>query len=271
MMKIQELFYSRSRNYLIVGERGVLLFDTGWAGSFPEFCRALKKTGVALHDIDYLMISHFHPDHCGIAQEIVDHADAELVAFETQRNFLHQADGVFEKESKVSFVPIMDERVRFLSFGESRELLLTLGIEGEVISTPGHSADSISLCLDEGSFFVGDLNPLYELELHQGTEIAESWERLLAKKPKRIYYGHAKMAELDAEDGDDKDDVGTKGDRYRKVEKVVRLLDRDWTFEKIQRKTGVGMTEIEDIARMYLTHQNIGVQGILDRIEIKGK
>ena len=72
-----------------------------------------------------------------------------------------------------------------------------LGISGELLHTPGHSADSISLWLDEErAVFVGDLNPLYELELHRGTQIAQSWEKLLALHPKRICYGHARTAVL---------------------------------------------------------------------------
>ena len=39
----------------------------------------------------------------------------------------------------------------------------------------------------------------------------------------------------------------------------------------IARKTGADPVFVQDVARMYLTHQNVGVQGILDRIEIKGK
>ena len=42
-------------------------------------------------------------------------------------------------------------------------------------------------------------------------------------------------------------------------------------LRKIHKKTGADKTFVEDVARMYLTHQNVGVQGILDRIEIKGK
>ena len=38
-----------------------------------------------------------------------------------------------------------------------------------------------------------------------------------------------------------------------------------------QKKTGADMAFIEDVSRMYLTHQNVGVQGILDRIEIKNR
>ena len=42
-------------------------------------------------------------------------------------------------------------------------------------------------------------------------------------------------------------------------------------IEKIMKKTGADAAFIQDVMRMYLTHQNVGVQGILDRIEIKGK
>jgi endoribonuclease LACTB2 len=44
-----------------------------------------------------------------------------------------------------------------LSFLDSREFLSRLGMEGEIIPTPGHSDDSVSLILDEGMAFTGDL------------------------------------------------------------------------------------------------------------------
>ena len=64
---------------------------------------------------------------------------------------------------------------------------------------------------------------------------------------------------------------GKKTNRYQLVEKIMKGIDRHWSFEKIQKKTGADPGFIEDVSRMYLTHQNVGVQGILDRIEIKGK
>ena len=87
-------------------------------------------------------------------------------------------------------------RVRVIDLAGSRAFLKELGIDGVILATPGHSNDSISLCLDDGSFFVGDLNPLYELEMHRGNRIGESWDKLLALHPKTIYYGHARTAKL---------------------------------------------------------------------------
>lgn len=265
-MKIHELKYSNTNTYLIEGDSGLLLFDTGWAGTFPAFCKTIGELAIPVQEIRYILISHFHPDHMGIAQEIADQG-AVILTPELQRQFIHSADSVFEKEKRAGFVPIRDEAVRFFPIDEGRSILKEIGIDGQIMHTPGHSEDSISLCLDEGSVFVGDLNPLYELELHKGTEIERSWNRILGLQPKNIYYGHAKRAVLDG----NARSVTLDGDTFALVSQIMKLVDKGCGPEKIRKKTGADVEFIEDVTRMYLTHRNVGVQGILDRIEIKGR
>ena len=263
---VYELHYSKTNTYLIKGKSGVLLFDTGWAGSFPEFCKAMGETGIAVKDITYILISHFHPDHMGIAQEIADEGPIILVA-DVQKDFIHSCDGVFAKENKYHFIPIDDVKIKTFPVDKCSEVLKEMGITGEIIHTPGHSDDSISLFLDDGSLFVGDLNPLYELELHKGTRIEKSWNKLLAHKPKRIYYGHAKTAEIASVN----DNPVSDKDMYELVSKIMKMTDKGMDVNRIAKKTGADNEFIQDVLRMYLTHQNVGVQGILDRIEIKNK
>jgi len=50
------------------------------------------------------------------------------------------------------------------SVRESRDLLSCMGIHGRIVHTPSHSEDSISLVLDDGNCFVGDLEPLEYLD-----------------------------------------------------------------------------------------------------------
>ena len=276
-MKVRELKYSATNTYLIEGERGKLLFDTGWAGTFPLFCRALGEIKVSLRDIDYILISHYHPDHMGIAQEIAEYGPV-IVTADLQIPFIHAADPVFEKEKNPSYLPIKDEKVLTIPLNESRSFLKRLGIEGEIIATPGHSDDSISLCLDDGSFFVGDLNPFYERELHKDDEIGRSWEKLMKKDPKVIYYGHAKTFRTESKNGGSSRDIqkeekeaSSDKDLFNLTGRIMKLIDKKTDLAKIRKKTGADREFIEDVARMYLTHQNISVQGILDRIEIKGK
>jgi endoribonuclease LACTB2 len=79
-----------------------------------------------------------------------------------------------------------------LSFLDSRGFLLHLGIEGEIIHTPGHTDGSISLILDEEIAFTGDLpgptwgeDPMHQVEM--------SWQRIRALNAKTIYPGHGLM------------------------------------------------------------------------------
>ena len=276
-MKVRELRYCNTNTFLIEGDHGKLLFDTGWAGTFPLFCRALGELKVSVQEISCIMISHFHPDHMGIAQEIADQG-AVLLIPEVQKPFLHAADAIFAKEKGTRFVPVRDDRVRFFSIEESRAVLKELGIDGQVIHTPGHSNDSISLWLDEGDLFVGDLNPLYELELHKGTQIGESWDKLLKLRPHMVYYGHAKSAKLEPQkrQSDDDPKAGMENqtlsdnEKYALVSKMMKMIDKGYDVKKIQKKTHADEQFIENVMRMYLTHQNVSVQGILDRIELRG-
>ena len=284
--RITLLKYSNTNTYMIEGEKGAILFDTGWAGTFPLFCAELGRLGKKLNDIEYLVISHFHPDHYGIAQEIADKGPVILVC-DVQKEYIHASDAIFEKDKRMQFYPIRDDKVKLISLSESRSVLAGLGIDGELLHTPGHSDDSVSLWLDEGSLFVGDLNPLYELELHKGTEIGRSWEKLLALDPKTVYYGHAKTAVLDMTESDEatlvqkqsknidvSDSTGESYDRsrwYDLVADIMKYIDKGWHMDRIAKKTGADPVFVEDVTRMYLTHTNVGVQGILDRIEIKNK
>ena len=293
-MNIIELHYSNTNTYLIQGSKGYLLFDTGWAGTFPAFCKSLGEAGARLGDISMILISHYHPDHMGIAGEIAEKGPVLLVC-DIQKDFLHSSDHIFEKENRKDYVSIDESKARVISISDSRKVLGEIGIDGEIIATPGHSDDSISLLLDSGELFVGDLNPLYELELHKGTEIGKSWDKLLARKPKIVYYGHARTY-IFSEDEKNTDEIisdnGTSGydagkhafilfgkksvrseasEQEDLVSKIVKYIDKGYDAGYICKKTHSDPGFVQDVMRMYLTHPGVSVQGILDRIEIKGR
>lgn len=195
---IIELKYGNTNTYLIKGKEKYILFDTDWAGTFERFCQAIKSIGIQIQDIEYLFLSHFHPDHMGIAGQLAE-LGIKIVVVDIQKNFVHFSDEIFVKEKNKSFIPIDDAKVILISIDESRSFFEKLGIQGEIIETPGHSDDSVSIWLDDGMLLVGDLNPLYELPLHEGTQIADTWNKLLKMRPNKICYGHAKTAILEEE------------------------------------------------------------------------
>lgn len=64
---IEVLKYGITNTYLL-NKR--VLIDCDWTSTLPAFFKTAKKEGIDCKDIDYVLITHFHPDHMGIAQEL---------------------------------------------------------------------------------------------------------------------------------------------------------------------------------------------------------
>ena len=76
-----------------------------------------------------------------------------------------------------------------------RTFLEAIGIRGEIISTPGHSDYSVTLILDEGAAFTGDLTP--PILILEPTDLAyRSWEMIRAKDVTTVYPGHGPAQHL---------------------------------------------------------------------------
>ena len=101
----------------------------------------------------------------------------QLVVIENQQSFIPKLRR-YMKPSNPFLEITLDDNLN-LTFKDSRAFLSHLGIEGEIIHTPGHTDDSISLILDEGIAFTGDLpGPTRgEDSLHQ---VETSWRRIRA-------------------------------------------------------------------------------------------
>ena len=173
---IQLLKYGNTNCYYIKGKNGSILVDTDWAGTLQAFYRKMKELNI--EKIDYLLITHYHPDHIGIAQDIID-MGTKLLLVDVQKDYIHSSDTILQKDKNIQFKPINTEPV-IISCEQSREFLNDLGIDGEIIYTPGHSEDSISLILDNGSAFVGDLYDLKSAITFNDEKINNSWNKILS-------------------------------------------------------------------------------------------
>ena len=183
---IQLLKYGNTNCYYIEGKKGSILVDTDWAGTLQAFYKKIKELNIT--KMDYLLITHFHPDHIGIAQNIID-MGTKLLLIDVQKDYIHCSNKIFEKDKNISFKPINTEPI-IISCEQSRKFLNELGIDGEIIYTPGHSDDSISLILDKGIAFVGDLYDLNSAAAFNDEKITDSWERILSHNISKICYGH---------------------------------------------------------------------------------
>ena len=125
----------------------------------------------------------------GIAQDIVENMNAKLLVVDVQQDYIHSSDKIFENDKNIRFKPIITKPI-IISCEQSRKFLNELGIDGEIIYTPGHSDDSISLILDKGIAFVGDLYDLNSAAAFNDEKITDSWERILSHNISKICYGH---------------------------------------------------------------------------------
>jgi endoribonuclease LACTB2 len=67
-MNIVNVGYDSTNYYLLEAKSGKLLIDCGWPGTLPKLMTELKRKGVSINEIKHLLVTHFHPDHAGIAQ-----------------------------------------------------------------------------------------------------------------------------------------------------------------------------------------------------------
>ena len=184
-----KLKYGNTNTYFVQGNKCGLLVDTDYAGTLPAFYKEMKKAGIRVSDLSYVLATHYHPDHMGIIGELMKQR-VELLLLEEQREMVHFSDYFFEKE-RLPFTPISEESATVISCSESRAFLSSIGISGEIITTPSHSIDSVSLILDDGNCIVGDLEPLEYAEGYEDNDsLKRDWERILSFAPKTVFFAH---------------------------------------------------------------------------------
>ena len=185
------LKYGNTNTYWLPGKSGGLLIDTDYAGTLPAFYKALKANHISLHDISHVIATHYHPDHMGLIGELTEQG-IRLVLVDTQVRSVHFSDPIFSREKHLRYHPIREDEAVRISCEESRAFLSGLGISGEIISTPSHSEDSITIILDNGDCFAGDLEPIDYLEAYEeNPALKADWDQVMSRHPKRIFYGHA--------------------------------------------------------------------------------
>lgn len=191
--KMVSLTYGHTATFLLRGRSANVLVDTDWAGTLGAFFAAIKPHAIRVEDIAYVMCTHWHPDHMGIVGELQG-LGVTPIAFDVQLPFVHASDGIFARNPQLRYVPVDDASLQVVPVAESRAFLAALGIAGEVVSTPSHSPDSVSVLLDDGTCLVGDLETPAFVAAYADqcpSQLTADWELLRSRSPKRICFGHA--------------------------------------------------------------------------------
>jgi ribonuclease/clavin/mitogillin len=183
----------RSTNYWVVSAgTSRLLVDIGWPGSLGTMKANLKRMDVPLTELRYALATHYHIDHAGLGEELKREGvpllvlDVQVDAIPLMKTWTKPSD---------NYVEITEQGNVIISCAESRPLLEGIGILGEILHTPGHSDHCVSLLLDDGSAFTGDLP--HKTYAYDNPQALASWEFLRAKGADTIYPAHGSIRTLE--------------------------------------------------------------------------
>jgi len=196
-----------------IRSEGVILIDGGDPHKIGNLKRGLERASIKLEEIKLILLTHGHWDHIGSTKDIQ--------ALTGARVLLHQKDMHFLDEIHPSQPPgftlwgklIIEGLKLYTSYmhiptfevdivaGDDEISLAEYGIPGKVVYTPGHSWGSVSVLLDGGQVFVGDLAMnMFPMRFRPGLPIfgddiqivKKSWQKLLVMGAKTVYPAHGK-------------------------------------------------------------------------------
>jgi glyoxylase-like metal-dependent hydrolase (beta-lactamase superfamily II) len=194
-MNVVNIGYGSTNYYAIYCQKKYLLIDVGLPGTFGMMKSQLKKYGINLKDIHHLIVTHFHPDHCGIAQEMQS-MGVEIISSRTQLDFLENANKSMKKYPDYKEIVVKSQNT--LNENDKTAFFEKLGIPGYILHTPGHSDDSISIVIEGLGIFTGDLPLLNHMISESDEKVELSLTKIRSTNEKRVFPGHGNSIELNS-------------------------------------------------------------------------
>ena len=192
-MNCVNIGYNSTNYYAIHHQRYYLLIDVGLPGTLGKMKNHFRKYSINLYDIKYMIATHFHPDHCGIAQEL-QQLGVELILSKTQLEFLKAANESLAKFP--DYKEIVANPNSIINENDRSSFLEKLSMPGYILHTPGHSEDSISIVIDGLGVFTGDLPLMNTRRSEQDEVIEQSWTKIRRTNQRKIFPGHGNSFEL---------------------------------------------------------------------------
>jgi ribonuclease/clavin/mitogillin len=147
--------------------------------------------GVPLRKIRYAVATHYHIDHAGLAEEL-KREGVPLLVVDVQADAIPLMKTWTKPED--NYVDITEDGNVIISFEQSRQVLSRIGIAGEILHTPGHSDHCVSLLLDDGLVFTGDLPP--EAHSFDNPVALATWRLLRERGAVRVYPAHGPIKSI---------------------------------------------------------------------------
>jgi glyoxylase-like metal-dependent hydrolase (beta-lactamase superfamily II) len=187
--------------YLVRGDGGVVLVDTGLGGSAGRILRKARRAGIEPDDIDLIVVTHGHKDHAGAVAEVAQRTGAQVAVQAAGEALLAEGLGapVVPRTFTGRLIALVGRNHRLPAVQASVVVheqldLAPWGIPGMILSTPGHTACSQSLVVPGQFAMVGDLLVGRRAGLPNLQELPDqvgpSIDKVLGHEPVELWLAH---------------------------------------------------------------------------------
>jgi glyoxylase-like metal-dependent hydrolase (beta-lactamase superfamily II) len=195
-----------ARVTIVFSDQDVLLVDAGGRGSLGLITAGLKALGSSLDRVRLIVLTHYHPDHCGGLGQLVERTGAPVAAHTQEARIISGEESLpnpFHSRLLAGLthpiLPLLYDQPVKVDFCLDDGDTLPLAEEIRVIHTPGHTQGSI--CLRVASkklLIVGDALQYRSRRLglpaaavtHNPHQAEESLQRLLSLDFDTICFSH---------------------------------------------------------------------------------
>ena len=215
-MKVHRIRGFMASSYLIESD-GLFLVDAGFVGHWPLILAAIRCIGRRPQDLRLALVTHPHLDHFGGLPWLRDRAEFPVAAHPGSALTVSKGGKEYSPGLKTwsrAVAHLAKASLPHLSFRGAGpilgladgERLDRFGLPATVLHTPGHTDGCVTVLLDDGTAFTGDLaqgpTPVNHLPSPPAMATSPqsalaSWRRIIDAGARRIMPGHGRSFSAD--------------------------------------------------------------------------
>ena len=202
--------------YLVEGERGFILIDTGSSNQRARLLGELERAGCRPGNLNLITLTHGDFDHTGNAAYLREKFTAKLAMASDDFGMLERGDMFWNRKKGNTAIRLVAPLL--FRFGKRNRCTPDLkvedgcdlsgyGFDARVLHIPGHSAGSVGILTKDGDLFCGDLlentqHPALGSIMDDVPAAKASLQKLKGFEIQTVYPGHGEpflMAALQSE------------------------------------------------------------------------